>query len=109
MNASDHGRAPTAPNSEKVLLHVLALLPLEAIAKAIAIDGAKVDDTKACRVRSGEARLTVREFCALLELADKKLVGRDKVCISQAELNFLRATYAKVQDQCAWLLEAGDE
>lgn len=47
------------------------------------------DESTASRVRSGEARLTVGEFCELVDAASMKLVSRDKVCVDRAKYEAL--------------------
>lgn len=55
-------------------------MPLEAIADAV-----NKDESTACRIRTGEARLTVHEFCALVDAAGKKLVGKGQYCVNKAK------------------------
>lgn len=66
------------------LLPALAKLPLDTIAAAIG-----KDDSVACRVRSGDARLTLSEFCALIDAADMKVVGTSNVCVSRERYEML--------------------
>lgn len=84
MNASSGTVLSIARKSSQVLLHVLAKMPLDAIAKAIS-----KDDSTASRVRSGESRLTVGEFCDLVDAAALKLVSVDKVCVDRRKYQAL--------------------
>lgn len=68
----------------------LAKLALEDIARAIG-----KDDTEACKVRSGERRCSLTEFCSLLDLAGLKFVSKDRYCVPLDEYNFMRKMTAK--------------
>lgn len=68
----------------------LAKLSLEKIATAIG-----KDDTEACKVRSGERRCSLSEFCALLDLSGLKLVAKDRFCVKEEEFNFMRKMTAR--------------
>ena len=74
----------TSRNSAPKVLAALAKLPLDTIAHAIG-----KDDSVACRVRSGDARLTLGEFCALLDAAGMKAVGANNVCVSRERYEML--------------------
>src|SRR5688572_15376043 len=71
--------APMARKSAQTLLRSLARMPLETIAQALS-----KDESTASRVRSGEARVTVGEFCELVDAAGLKLVSADKYCVDRA-------------------------
>lgn len=72
--------APIARKSAQILMRSLARMPLEQLAQAIS-----KDESTASRVRSGEARLTLGEFCELVDAASMKLVGADKYCVDRAK------------------------
>lgn len=59
-----------------VILRGLARLPLAEISAAI-----QKDESTASRLRSGESKLTVGEFAALLAAIGCKVVDKDKVCV----------------------------
>lgn len=67
-----------ASNFAQEFARRLARLGLDVIARAI-----RKDDTSACKVRSGEQRCTIGEFCALIEACGLKMVDRDKVCVDR--------------------------
>jgi len=73
-----------ARNCAPRLVQALARVPVKSIADAIG-----KDESVASRVRSGEARLTLHEFCALIDLAGQKLVGADNVCVSKDRYSML--------------------
>lgn len=68
----------------------MAKLPLEAIAKAIG-----KDDTEACKVRSGERKCSVVEFCNLIDLSGLKLVDKSKHCVDRETFDFMRRITAR--------------
>ena len=80
----------SAANPRQVLTTRLAKLKLEAIAQAI-----QKDDTEACKVRSGERRCSLSEFCALLDLAGLKLVDKSRHCVRADEFEFMRKMTAR--------------
>lgn len=84
MASSSDTPSATARNSSQSLLQALARLSLEAIGKAIS-----KDETTACRVRSGEARVTLAEVGALIDAAELKLVSRDRVCVDRKKYEAL--------------------
>lgn len=72
--------AEAAPrNAAQLLTTRLLAIALPEISKVIE----KKDDSTACRVRSGEQRCTLDEFCKLVALADLKIVDRAKVCVDR--------------------------
>lgn len=75
---------PTARKSSQVLLRSLARMPLEQLAQALT-----KDESTASRVRSGEARVTVGEFCELVDAAGMKLVPISKVCVDREKYEAL--------------------
>lgn len=77
-------------NPRQVLATRLAKLKLEAIAEAIG-----KDDTEACKVRSGERRCTLSEFCALLDVSNLKLVDKGRFCVKRDEFEFMRKMTAR--------------
>ena len=82
--------APAMPrNSAQALLRALASMPLEAISEAI-----HKDDSVACRVRSGDARLTVQELGALIDACGQKLVSKDAVCIRREKYESMSHLFA---------------
>lgn len=66
-------------NGAQLLTTRLLGVALDKISKAL---GDK-DDSTACRVRSGEQRCTLAEFCKLVTLADLKIVDVSKVCVDR--------------------------
>lgn len=70
--------------SSQVLLRVLARLPLDQLAQALS-----KDESTASRVRSGEARLTVGEFCELVDTAGLRFVQAGKVCVDREKYEAL--------------------
>lgn len=80
MPQSSDSPIPVARKSSQSLLRALARMPLEAISSALG-----KDESVASRVRSGEARVTVGEFCELVDAAGLKLVGADKHCVDRAK------------------------
>lgn len=84
MNASSDTPAPITRKSSQVLLASLARMSLDTISKAIA-----KDDSTSSRVRSGEARVTLGEFCDLVDAAEMKLVDRDRVCVHRKKYEAL--------------------
>ena len=68
---------PSRKIAQEVLKR-LARLPLSEIAKVI-----DKDDSTASRLRSGEARLTVGEFSALLAAIGCKVVDKNRVCVDR--------------------------
>lgn len=81
--ASDSAPA-IARKSSQALLRELARMPLESISRALS-----KDDSTASRVRSGEARITVGEFCDLVDAAGLKLVSFDRVCVDRKKYEAL--------------------
>lgn len=73
-----------SPKSAQVLMRSLARLPLDVLAQALS-----KDESTASRVRSGEARVTVGEFCDLLDAAGLKVVSREKVCVDKQKYEAL--------------------
>ena len=69
---------PTDPATKllQAILRRLARLPLAEIASAI-----EKDESTASRLRSGESKLTVGEFAALLAAIGCKVVDNKKVCV----------------------------
>lgn len=59
-------------------------MPLDEIARALS-----KDDSTASRVRSGEARVTVGEFCDLVDAAGLKLVAFDRICVDRRKYEAL--------------------
>jgi hypothetical protein len=59
-------------------------MPLDQLAQALS-----KDESTASRVRSGEARLTIGEFCELVDAAALKLVPTSKVCVDRAKYEAL--------------------
>lgn len=84
MSGSSQPASATARNSSQALLQALARVPLDKLAAALA-----KDETTACRVRSGEARVTLAEVGALIDAADLKLVSRDRVCVDRKKYEAL--------------------
>lgn len=70
--------------SSQVLLRTLAKMPLDQLAQALS-----KDESTASRVRSGEARLTVGEFCDLVDAAVMKIVPASKVCVDREKYEAL--------------------
>lgn len=89
MAALQRDTSATARNSSQVVLQALARMPLEDISNAIS-----KDESVACRVRSGEARLTVVELCALLDAAGKKVVDSSAVCIRKEKYESMSQLFA---------------
>lgn len=77
-------------NPRQMLSTRLAKMTLEAIAGVI-----KKDDTEACKVRSGERKCNLTEFCDLLDAAGLKLVSKDRHCVKEEEFNFMRKMTAR--------------
>lgn len=84
MSPSSDAAPAIARKSSQALLRELARLPLDIIAKAIV-----KDESTASRVRSGEARITLGEFCELVDVAELKLVSRDRVCVDRKKYEAL--------------------
>src|SRR5574341_92714 len=84
MSTVSDGPISIARKSSQALLRQLARMPLDKIAQALS-----KDDTTASRVRSGEARVTVGEFCDLLDAAGLKLVPASKVCVDRQKYEAL--------------------
>lgn len=84
MTASSADQSAIARSSSQLLLQALAKCPLDRLALALA-----KDETTACRVRSGESRITLAEACALIDAADMKLVARDRVCVDRKKYEAL--------------------
>jgi hypothetical protein len=82
-------REPVA-NPRQVLSSRLARMKLEQIAEVI-----KKDDTEACKVRSGERKSTLSEFCDLLDAAGLKLVDKSRFCVKVEEFDFMRRMTAR--------------
>lgn len=75
--------------SAQAVLHGLARQPLAALAEA-----AGVDESVASRMRSGEARATVAQFCALLDAAGLRVVAAEHVCIQKDRLDAITTLLA---------------
>lgn len=84
MSASSDLSQSMTRKSSQALLRSLARLPLEQLAAALA-----KDESTASRVRSGEARVTLLEFCELVDVAGLKLVSTDKVCVDRQKFEAL--------------------
>lgn len=80
MTASSTGAQAMARNASQSLLQAVAAQPLSVLADALG-----VDESVACRIRSGEARVTLHQVGALLDALQKKIVSRDQVCVSRSK------------------------
>lgn len=89
MSASSTVEAAASRKSSQTILGVLARMPLERIAEAIG-----KDESTACRVRSGEARLTVMELGSLLDAAAQKVVSIEQVCVRRDKLGAMATLLA---------------
>ena len=81
--SSDTPKSMTRKSSQ-ILLRSLARMPLEQLALALG-----KDESTASRVRSGEARVTLGEFCELVDVAGMKLVPISKVCVDRQKFEAL--------------------
>lgn len=86
--SSDAG-VTSARTVHRPFMSALARMPLDSIAEAIG-----KDESVASRVRSGEARLTVAEMCALIASAGLKVVSVDQVCVKRDKLGAMTTLLA---------------
>lgn len=74
-----------ASKSQRTLMHGLARMSLAQISDACfsAEDPASVrmDESTASRLRSGQSKLTLGQFCSLLSAAKLKVVPEDAKCV----------------------------
>lgn len=88
--ASASNAREVVANPRQVLSTRLAKLKLEDMARVI-----RKDDSTLCKIRSNERPCTLTEFCALLELADLKLVDKARFCVKRDEFEFMRKMTAR--------------
>ena len=79
-----------AANPRQALSTRLARLRLEDIGRVLG-----KDDTEACKVRSGDRRCSLVEWCAIIDLAGLKLVDKSRLCVKPDEFNFMRNMTAR--------------
>lgn len=83
-----------ARKSAQAVMHGLARQPLSVLAEA-----AGVDESVASRMRSGEARATLAQYCALLDAAGLRVVPSDRACIDRERLDAItKLLAAALQD-----------
>lgn len=85
-------------------MHSMILQRLAGVQTAVAA-ALGVSDSTVSRAKDSSLELV----CQIAAQLGLKLVDAERICLSQAEVRFLRATYSHVSEQAPWLLNEGDE